>query len=153
MKKKIELSNNNREINNLKLQEKLLKETLDNLEKSNKLKTEEVNELKDKIDKLKEARRDKNLSEITKMFQDTRKKDSSTMPKLFQDDENKIFLPFDDDYGSDNIEKLMEEYTTPIKKEKHIRDKELKKLNTTFISNKKVKKLNLEYIVEIVKTN
>ena len=31
MLKKIELSNNNREINNLKLQEKLLKETLDNL--------------------------------------------------------------------------------------------------------------------------
>ena len=91
------------------------------------------------------------------MFQDTRKKDSSTMPKLFQDDENKYFLPFDDDYGSDNIEKLMEEYTTSIKKRKrdieNIRDKELKKLNTTFISNKKVKKLYLEYIAEIVKTN
>ena len=120
MKKKIELSNNNREINNLKLQKKLLKETLDNLEKSNKLKTKEVIELKDKIDKLKEARIDKNLSEMTKMFQDTRKQDSSTMPKMFQDDENKIFPLFDDDYGSDNIEKLMEEYTTPIKKEKYI---------------------------------
>ena len=46
----------------------------------------------------------------------------------------------------------MEEYTTPIQKEKHIRDKELKKLNT-FISNKKVKKLNPEYMAEIVKTN
>ena len=45
------------------------------------------------------------------MFQGTRKKDSSTMPKIFQDDENKIFPPFDDDYGSDNIEKLIEEYT------------------------------------------
>ena len=150
--KKKELSNNNREINNLKLQEKLLKETLDNLEKSNKLKTEEVNELKGKIDKLKEARIDKNLSKMTKMFQDTRKKDSSTMPKIFQDDENKIFPPFNDDYESDNIEKLMEEYTTPIIKEKHISDKELKKLNT-FISNKKVKKLNPEYMAEIVKTN
>ena len=78
------------------------------------------------------------------MFQDTRKKDSSTTPK-------KIFLPFDDDYRSDNMEKLMEEYTTPIKKEKYIRDKELKKLNTTFISNKKVKKLNLKYIMETLK--
>ena len=57
---------------------------------------------------------------MTKMFQDTRKQDSSTMPKMFQDDENKIFPLFDDDYGSDNIEKLMEEYTTPIKKEKYI---------------------------------
>ena len=85
------------------------------------------------------------------MFQDTRKKDSSTMPKMFQDDENKIFLPFDDHYESDNIEKLMEEYTTPIKKEKYTRDKELKKLNTTFISNKKVKKLNPKYMMEIVK--
>ena len=46
----------------------------------------------------------------------------------------------------------MEEYTAPIKKEKHIRDKESKKLNTTFIINKKVKKLNPEYIMEIVKT-
>ena len=55
MKKKIELSNN-REINNLKLQKKLLKETSDNLENSNKLKTKEINELKDKIDKLKEAK-------------------------------------------------------------------------------------------------
>ena len=72
---------------------------------------------------------------------------------MFQDGDNKIFPPFDDDYESDNIEKLMEEYTTPIKKEKHIRDKELKKLNTTFISNKKVKKLNPEYMAEIVKTN
>ena len=153
MKKKIELSNNNREINYLKLQEKLLKETLDNLEKSNKLKTEEVNELKDKINKLKEARIDKNLSGMTKMFQDTRKKDSITMPKMFQDDENKIFPPFDDDYESDNIEKLTEEYTTPIKREKHIRDKELKKLSTTFISNKKFKKINPEYMAEIVKTN
>ena len=90
---------------------------------------------------------------MTKTFQDTRKKDSSTMPKIFQDDEHKMFPPFDDDYESDNIENLMEEYTTPIKKEKHIRDKELKKLNTTFISNKKVKKLNPEYKVEIVKTN
>ena len=35
----------------------------------------------------------------------------------------------------------MEEYTSPIKKEKHIREKESKKLNTTFISNKKVKKI------------
>ena len=99
--KKIELSNNNREINNLKSKEKLLKETLDNLEKSNKLKTEEVNELKDKIDKLKEAIVGKNLSEMTKMF---------------QNDENYFFCLFDDDYESDNIEKLMEEYTTPIKK-------------------------------------
>ena len=61
------------------------------------------------------------------------------MTKMFQDKENNFF-PFDDDYESDNIEKLMEEYTSPIKKEKHIRDKESKKLNTTFISNKKVKK-------------
>ena len=99
--KKIELSNNNREINNLKSKEKSLKETLDNLEKSNKLKTEEVNELKDKIDKLKEAIVGKNLSEMTKMF---------------QNDENYFFCLFDDDYESDNIEKLMEEYTTPIKK-------------------------------------
>ena len=86
------------------------------------------------------------------MFQGTRKKDSSTMSKMFQDDENKIFPLFDDDYEPDNIEKLMEEYTTPIKKEKHIRDKGLKKLNTTFISNKKVEKLNLEYMMEIGKT-
>ena len=62
------------------------------------------------------------------MFQDTRKKDSSTMPKMFQDDENKIFPLCDDDYESENIEKLMEEYTTPINKEKHIRDKESKKI-------------------------
>ena len=71
---------------------------------------------------------------------------------MFQDDENKIFPPFDDDYESDNIEKLMQEYTTPIKKEKHIRDKESKKLNTTFIVIKKIKKINPEYIMEIVKT-
>ena len=38
------------------------------------------------------------------------------MTKMFQDDENKFFSPFDDDYESDNIEILMEEYTTPIKK-------------------------------------
>ena len=86
------------------------------------------------------------------MFQGTRKKDSNTISKMFQDDENKIFPPFDDDYEPDNIEKLMEEYITPIKKEKHIRDKGLKKLNTTFISNKKVEKLNLEYMMEIGKT-
>ena len=83
---------------------------------------------------------------MNKMFQDT-------MPKIFQDDKNKIFPPFDDDYRSGNIEKLMEEYTTPIKKEKYIRDKELKKVNTTFISNKKVKKLNPEYIMEGEKKN
>ena len=92
MKKK-ELSNNNREINNLKLQEKILKETLDDLEKSSKLKTKEVNELKDKIDKLKEARIDKNLSEMTKRFQDARKKDPSTMPKILQDDKARTFAP------------------------------------------------------------
>ena len=85
------------------------------------------------------------------MFQYIRKKDSSTMPKMFQNDENKFFPPFDDDYRSDNIEKLMEEYITPIKKEKYIRDKELKKLNTAFICNKKVKKLNPEYIMETLK--
>ena len=120
MKKKMELSNNNTEINNLKLQEKLLKETLDNLEKSNKLKTDEVNKLKDKIDKLKEARIDKNLSEMTKMFQDT-------MPKILQDDKARTFAPTElgiaylPKYGekSDRSKNLLEGYTDILEEKKN----------------------------------
>ena len=111
------------EINNLRRQEKLSKDSLNNSEKSNELKTEENNQLKDKISKLKEAKMDKDLSTITEML---------------QDDETKIFPLFNNSYEPDNVKKLIDEYTTPIKKEKNIGDKKLKKLNP-------------EYMMEIVK--
>ena len=111
------------EINNLRRQEKLSKDSLNNSEKSNELKTEENNQLKDKISKLKEAKMDRDLSTITEML---------------QDDETKIFPLFNNSYEPDNVKKLIDEYTTPIKKEKNIGDKKLKKLNP-------------EYMMEIVK--
>ena len=158
MKKKKELNNNNREINNLKLQEKLLKNTLDNLEKPNKLKTEEINELKDKIDKLKEARIDKKLSKMTKIFQDTRKKDPSTIPKILQDDKARTFAPtgleiaYLPKYGeeSDRSKHLLEEKENISNPEN-----KLKKTNTKhfFDPEKKVQKLNPKYIDKFFKND
>ena len=48
-KKEQKLVNKKKEINNLEFQNKLLKEGLDNLEKSNDLKHKENNELRDEI--------------------------------------------------------------------------------------------------------
>ena len=65
-------------------------------------------------------------------------KDLSTITEMLQDDETKVFPLFDNSYEPDNVKKLIDEYTTPIKKEKNIGDKKLKKLNP-------------EYMMEIVK--
>ena len=75
------MQNNTREINDLKLQNKLLKEGLDYEKKSSKLKIKENDELKNKIEKLKEVKNqklniiDKSSSRLPKIFQDVRKRD------------------------------------------------------------------------------
>ena len=89
-KKEQKLVNNKKEINDLKIQNKLLNERLDNLKESNDLKNE--------IEKLKID------------------KDSNTMPKMFQDDKSKIFILYDNKYES-NVNKLTEEYTKMKQKE------------------------------------
>ena len=92
--------NNKKEINDLEFQNKLLKERLDNLEKSSDLKNE--------IEKLKKG------------------KDSNTMPKMFQDDKSEIFIPYDNKYESNIVKKLTEEYTNLMEKEKYIDKPKLK---------------------------
>ena len=87
-KKEPELTNNKIQINDLKIQNKLLNERLDNLKESNDLKNEENNKLKNEIEKLKID------------------KDSNTMPKIFQDDKSKIFIPYDNKYESNVVKEI-----------------------------------------------
>ena len=81
MKNEQKLENNTREINYLKLKNKLLKEGLDYENKSSKLKNKENDELRNEIEKLKEAKIqrsniiDKSSSTLPKIFQDIRKRD------------------------------------------------------------------------------
>ena len=114
-KKEQKLVNNKKEINNLEFQNKLLKERLDNLEKSNDLKNKENNKLKNEIEKLKKD------------------KDSNTMPKMLQDDKSKIFIPYDNKYESNVVKNLTEKYTNLIEKEKYIDEPKLKKLDPEYM--------------------
>ena len=94
--KEQKLQNNTGEINDLKLQNKLLKEGLDYEKKSSKLK--ENDELKNKIEKLEEVEIqrpnifDKSSSTLPKIFQDVRKRD----------DKARTFAPSD---NNDEIDK------------------------------------------------
>ena len=101
MKKKQKLQNNTSEINDLKLQNKLLKEGLDYEKKSSKLKIKENDELKNKIEKLKEVKNRSNIID----------KSSSTLPKIFQDvrkrdDKARTFAPLD---NNDEVDKKIKD--------------------------------------------
>ena len=84
-------------MNDLIFQNKLLKEGLNDSNKSNDSKTKENNELRNEIKKLKEAKvRGSNIiDDLTKSY-----KDSSTLPKMLQDvrkkdDKTRTFAPPD----------------------------------------------------------
>ena len=82
MKKKQELKNNTIRTNNLKSQNELLKERLDNLETSNDLKTKENDELRNEIKKLKKAKvqRSSIIDDLKNSHEDP-----STPPEILQD--------------------------------------------------------------------
>ena len=105
------MQNNTREINDLKFQNKLLKERLDYKEKSLKLKIKENNELRNEIEKLKEIKIQK-----SNIIDDLEKSDkaSSTFPKILQDvrkrdDKARTFAPSDNNDKSDETNDLAEE--------------------------------------------
>ena len=108
--KEQELQNNTREINDLKLQKKLLKGGLDDLKKSNESKTKENNELRDKIKKLKKEEIQRpNIIE----------KDSSTLPKILQDvkkrdDKARTFAPPDNNDEMIKLAKLTKDKIKPL---------------------------------------
>ena len=105
------MKNNTREINDLKFQNKLLKERLDYKEKYLKLKTKENNVLRNEIEKLKEIKIQK-----SNIIDDLEKSDKawSTFPKILQDvrkreDKARTFAPTDNNDKSDEINDLAEE--------------------------------------------
>ena len=105
------MKNNTREINDLKFQNKLLKERLDYKEKSLKLKIKENNVLRNEIEKLKEIKIQK-----SNIIDDLEKSDKawSTFPKILQDvrkreDKARTFAPTDNNDKSDEINDLAEE--------------------------------------------
>ena len=121
--KEQELQNNTREINDLKLQNKLLKERSDYEEKSSKLKIKENNELRNEIEKLKEVKIQK--SNIID-------KASSTFPKILQDvrkrdDKARTFAPPDNNNKFDEIDDLAESTSSLIKLTKLKKLKNLEK--------------------------
>ena len=135
-KKGQELTNNKIKINDLKFQNKLLNEGLDDLKKSNVL--------RDEVSKLKEVKIDKDLSTIPKMFQDVRKRDDKvrtfapTEPEIYQTIENvDDLLEYDEE--SDRLKELKEEYMDTTKENPHISD-----------SKGKIKKINLEYMEKVM---
>ena len=143
--KKQELTNNKIKINDLKLQNKLLNEGLDDSKKSNDLKNKENNELRDKISKLKEVKIDKDSSTMPKMFQDVRKRDDKVRtfapkePGIYQTIENVDGLP-EYDEESDRLKKLKEEYMDTTEENPYISD-----------STGKPKKINLKYTEKFMK--
>ena len=108
-KKEQELKDNTIRTNSLKFQNKSLKERLDNLEKSNDLKTKENDELRNEIKKLKKAKvqRSSLMDDLKKsheapstpleILQDVRKRD----------DKARTFAPSDDDKMK-NLAKITE---------------------------------------------
>ena len=111
-KKEQELTNNKIRINDLKLQNELLEEVLDNL------KNKENNELRDEIEKLKKGKIDKDLSTMPKMLQDVRKRDDKA--RTFAPTEPEIaYLP---KYGeeSDRSKNLLKEYTDILEEKKFL---------------------------------
>ena len=69
------------------------------------------------------------------------------MPKMFQNDKSKIFIPYGNNYESNVVKKLMEEYTNLIEKEKYIDGPKLKKKK--YFDEPILKKLDPEYMVKL----
>ena len=98
-KKEQELRNNTIQTNSLKSQNKLLKERLDNLKKSDDLKTKENDELRNEIKKLKKAKvqRSRIIDNLKKSYEAP-----SILPEIPQDVRKRdvkarTFAPSDDD--------------------------------------------------------
>ena len=108
-KKEQELKHNTIRTNSLKSKNKSLKERLDNLEKSNNLKTKENDELRNEIKKLKKAKvqRSSIIDNLKKSYEAL-----ITLPEVLQDvrkrdDKVRTFAPSDDD-DDDELKKLAE---------------------------------------------
>ena len=69
------------------------------------------------------------------------------MPKMFQNDKSKIFIPYGNNYESNVVKKLMEEYTNLIEKEKYIDGPKFKKKK--YFDEPILKKLDPEYMVKL----
>ena len=128
-KKEQKLVKNKKEINNLEFQNKLLKERLDNLQKSNDLRNKENNELRDEIEKLRLNMIDdlKKLYKVSntqpKIIQDVRKRDDKARTfapiksEIYQNIGETTYLP---EYGeeSDRAENLQKEYVDTLEEKK-----------------------------------
>ena len=126
-KKEQELINNKKKINDLKLQNKLLNEKLDDLKKINDLKNRENNKLRDEISKLKELNIDKDSNTIPKMFRDVKKRDDKVRtfaPKELEKYETIKLVDGLPEYDeeSDSSKKLKEEYMDTMEKKPYFSD-------------------------------